>query len=208
MKYKANQSQCLPLLDSHRATAKKAVEDLLRALQFDQQGDPNLVDTPNRVSKMYIDELFSGCYTECPKITAFPNDKGYRSAVFLGPIQVKSVCSHHLLPIIGSAYVTYLPGNQLVGLSKLARVVQWYMRRPQIQEDLTIQILDHINSILPDNRGIAVYIKATHYCVIARGAEETTSAVMTTSAFSGLFDTESTPHRSTFFEMIRNAHVT
>ena len=116
---------------------------------------------------MYVNELFSGCYTEAPKLTIFDNVDSNNDLVFLGPISIKSTCSHHIIPFIGNAYISYIPNKKVVGISKIARTVKWFMRRPQIQEELTKQIADYLYKEL-EPLGVAVRIEAQHLCMIAR----------------------------------------
>ena len=162
--------------------------------------DPQTKDTPRRIAKMYVNELFSGLYTEQPKITTFPNTKKYDEMVFLGPVQIKSTCSHHFVPFIGNAYIAYIPDKKVVGISKLARVCKWFMRRPQIQEELTKQISDFLEDILKP-KGLAVFIEAQHLCMIARGVEEYDSKMKTSDLRGAFIKSEST--RKEFFDMIK-----
>ena len=174
-------------------------KDILETMGFDVDNDQQLKDTPKRISKMYVNELFSGCYEKAPKVTVFNNENEYDEMVFLGPIQVKSTCSHHFVGFIGSAYIAYIPDKKVVGISKLARIVKWYMRRPQIQEELTKQISDYLEKTLQP-KGVAVYIKAQHLCMISRGVEEHDSW-MKTSSVKGIFMSD-TATRSEFFNLI------
>lgn len=157
---------------------------ILEELHFDVKNDQQIQDTPRRWAKMMVNELLAGCYNEPPKITVFDNTKNYDQMVFLGPIEVMSLCSHHFQNFIGYAYIAYVPDKKIVGISKLARIVKWYMRRPQIQEELTNQIADYIENVLKP-KGLAVFIKATHLCMVARGVEETQEAKMQTSDLRG-----------------------
>lgn len=174
-------------------------KEMLDILGFDQNNDPNLKDTPKRMAKMYVDDLYCGNFENPPKITVFPNTKNYDQMIVSGPIQVKSSCSHHGLPFFGQAWLSYIPGENVIGLSKLARIVQFYMRRPQIQEELTEQIANHIENILKP-KGIMVVIKANHMCMCLRGANEP-NAMMTTSAVRGAF-AKNPETRKEFFDLI------
>ena len=174
------------------------IEQLLRLLGLDIN-NPQLKDTPKRICKMYTKELFSGLYTEEPKITVFPNTKEYDEMIYLGNIQVKSMCSHHFMPFIGTAHIAYIPKEMICGISKLSRIVRWFMRRPQIQEELTKQIADYIMKKL-DPIGVAVYIEATHMCMTMRGVEEYNS-IMKTSDLRGVF--RKIEAREEFFNMVR-----
>lgn len=180
--------------------ASKKYKEFLEILGFDVTNDQQLQDTPNRVARMYVNELFSGCYTQEPKITVFENSKEYNEIVFLGPISIKSTCSHHIIPFLGEAYLAYIPDKKIVGISKLSRIVKWYMRRPQIQEELTKQIADYIEKILQP-KGVAVYIKAQHLCMVARGVEEVNSYMQTSEMTGSFKDNDST--RAEFFNMVK-----
>ena len=121
----------------------------MTALGFDWKQDPNSSDTPMRVAKAFVNDLAEGVYCNSPKITAFDNVDGYDGIVFQGNITLHSFCSHHHLPFIGKAHVAYLPtqNGMVIGLSKLNRIVEFYARRPQVQENLTMQIHDHIDKV-------------------------------------------------------------
>jgi GTP cyclohydrolase IA len=147
--------------------AAEAYGIFLSELGFDWESDPNSQDTPRRVAKAWVNDLAKGCFNHPPKITTFPAD--YSGITFQGNIKVVSMCSHHNLPFTGVAHVAYFPGEKVIGLSKLNRIVDWYSRRPQIQEGLTHQIHTHLNEILEDNNGIAVVIEANHTCCSNRG---------------------------------------
>ena len=186
------------------ATRKKAIQvatrDLLQALGLDLC-DVQLEDTPRRVANAWIDDLATGLFEDPPPLTCFPNQKGYDEMVVLGPIEVKSICSHHLMPFYGKAWVGYIPGGLIVGLSKLARVVHWFSRRPQIQEGLTIEIADFLIKHLAPV-GVGVYIRATHTCMTLRGVNEA-EAVMSTSAIRGAFF-EKPEVRAEFFQLVHD----
>lgn len=161
--------------------------EFMKALGFDWESNPHTVDTPRRVAKAYIEDLFSGIYTDMPNITSFPNDEGYPGMVFQGDIPVHSMCQHHHLPFIGKAYVAYIPGETMIGLSKLNRIVEWYARRPQVQESLTMQIHNLISVKTPGNNGVAVMIKARHQCACLRGVKH--DSEMITAHLTGSFKT-------------------
>jgi GTP cyclohydrolase I len=184
--------------------AAEAYEQFLDALGFDWRSDPNSTKTPYRVAKSFVKDLISGCYIEAPKITAFPNHDGYDGMVFQGGIPVKSICSHHHLPFMGVAHVAYIPNKDglVIGLSKLNRIVEFYARRPQIQESLTMQIHNAINSICEKNCGVAVVLSATHTCACMRGIKHD-GCEMKTSKLSGCFDTEPSA-RKEFYDFIEN----
>lgn len=167
--------------------AEKAYGEFLETLGYDWKNDPNMVKTPYRVAKMFINEITSGSYEKPPKVVTFPSS-GYSGMVTEMGIEVNSLCSHHLLPFCGVCHISYIPkeGGTVLGLSKLNRVVHWFAKRPQLQEQLTKQIHDYLSEILGDTvRGIAVFIEAEHMCVSMRGAEDSSS--MITNYCSGLF---------------------
>ena len=165
--------------------AAKAYEVFMDTLRIDWRNDPNSSDTPRRVAKSFINDLAEGCYTNAPNITAFDNVDCYDGMVFQGNIDVKSICSHHHLPFVGRAHVAYLPGDKVIGLSKLNRIVEWFARRPQVQENLTMQIHNYIDSVCGGNKGVAVVIEASHMCACIRGVRH--DSTMMTSKLSGAF---------------------
>lgn len=164
---------------------EKKFEEIFDIMDIDWKNDHNMKETPYRIAKMYIDEVFSGCYTREPKITIFPNDKKYDEMVVSGPIQIKSMCSHHFMPFFGKAWIGYMPDKKVIGVSKLSRLARWFARRPQIQEELGEQIADYIESKI-EPAGVAVFIKAKHQCMTHRGVNEPESE-MITSVVRGKF---------------------
>jgi len=180
--------------------ASSAYEKYLDALQIDWRNDPNSANTPLRVAKSFVNDIGCGCYQEAPKITAFPAD-GYNGMVFEGNIPLRSLCSHHHAPFMGRAHVAYIPKDEngtVVGLSKLNRIVEFYARRPQIQEALTKQIHDAITNVCINNRGVAVMLEATHTCVCNRGVKHD-GTVMKTSVLSGAFFDDSKTREEFYF---------
>jgi len=153
---------------------------ILKILGFDMNLDQNLNETPKRIAKMYVRELLKGCYEPSPKITFFVNTKQINSMIVLGPIRVNSLCSHHFVPFVGEAYIGYIPNKLITGISKLARIVDWFTKRPQIQEELTEQISEFIDEKLQPV-GCGVYIKAQHGCMQIRGIQEPNAWMITTS---------------------------
>lgn len=148
--------------------------------------DDSLAGTPQRVAKMYVQEWFKGLNpAHRPEVRLFENRYQYRQLLIERDITVFSCCEHHFVPIVGKAHVAYIPGQHVVGLSKLNRVVQYYARRPQVQERLTRQVAEHLRLSLgtPD---VAVYIEADHLCVMSRGVNDTSSSTITTD-YSGKF---------------------
>ena len=174
------------------------------ALGFDWRSDPNSSDTPNRVAKAFVTDLAHGCYNHEPKITAFDNVDEYDGMVFQGNIKVNSFCSHHHLPFIGVAHTAYIPSKEgkIIGLSKLNRIVEHYARRPQVQENLTMQIHDHINDVCSDNLGVAVMLYDGHMCSCVRGVKH--DATMKTSKLSGEFMNYKSHAREEFYSFIKD----
>lgn len=163
--------------------------------------DPSLKDTPGRVAKMYNREIFSGLNKDnFPKVTKFPNPKEKSQMVIVDNIAVKSTCEHHFLPFIGVAHVAYIPSKEIAGLSKLARVVNFHCKKPQVQEKLGEEILDSLKKEL-DTDNVALIIKSQHYCMIMRGVEEPNSWT-TTSHLGGLF-LEKPEVRQEFLNLIK-----
>ena len=159
-----------------------AVKDILRAIGEDPARE-GLVDTPRRIARMYA-ELFAGLHQDPARPMAVPFDEHYDEMVVLRDIPFHSMCEHHLLPFMGRAHVAYLPRGKVVGVSKLARVVEVFARRPQVQERLTTAIADMLMERL-DARGVGVIIEAEHTCMTIRGIRKPGS-VMVTSAMRGL----------------------
>jgi GTP cyclohydrolase I len=148
--------------------------------------DDSLAGTPRRVAKMFVNEIFSGINpANKPAVTLFENKYGYRNMLVEKGIPVQSTCEHHFQPIFGKAHVGYIAGDQVIGLSKINRIVEYYSRRPQVQERLTMQIADELKKALK-TEDVAVYIDAAHMCVQARGVEHHGCSTVTTS-FSGKF---------------------
>jgi GTP cyclohydrolase I len=156
----------------------------LESVGFDYQADPQTTDTPKRVAKAWLKDLIVGSVSNEPNITTFPNEENYDGLVVQGGIPVTSMCAHHNLAFTGYATVAYLPGEQVVGLSKLNRIVEWFSRRPQMQESLTQQIHDYIAKKM-DCGSVAVSIACKHTCCSHRGIKH--NSVMTTNKFSGVF---------------------
>lgn len=181
--------------------AEEAYGEFLDALRIDWKEDPNSKDTPKRVAKSFVNDLISGCYTDPPKITAFENINNYDGIVFQGNIDVKSICSHHNLSFIGKAHVAYIPGSKVIGLSKLNRVVEWFARRPQVQENLTMQIHDYLNEVCEGNSGVAVMIECNHLCACVRGVQH--NSTMKTAKVSGAFKNDPAA-REEFYDFIKS----
>jgi GTP cyclohydrolase I len=161
------------------------MEGIMQTLGMDLQDD-SLADTPKRVAKMYVNEHYWGLHPEnFPKVTLIENKMGYDEMLIEKDITVMSNCEHHFVTIEGKAHVAYMPKDKVIGLSKLNRVVEYFSRRPQVQERLTSQIFEALKFILGTEH-VAVVINAKHYCVISRGVGDQTSYTMT-SALGGVF---------------------
>ena len=146
---------------------------VLDSLVIDTENDHNSKETARRVAKMYVHEIFKGRYTKLPQITEFPNASKLNELMIVGPITVRSACSHHLCPVIGKVWVGVLPNEDtnIIGLSKYARLTEWIMSRPQIQEEAVIQLADLIEQkTQPD--GLAIVMEATHFCMTWRGVKD------------------------------------
>lgn len=179
----------------------------LNALGFNWEADPSSKDTPTRVAKAWVNDLISGSMASEPSRTSFPNEEGYTGLICQTNIPVISMCAHHNLLFTGVAHVAYIPGKskeaKVIGLSKLNRVVDFYSRRPTIQESLTKQIHDHIDGLVELNRGVAVVIESQHSCVSCRGVKH--DSKMKTSQLSGYFWKNEVGTRQEFFELIDQA---
>ena len=161
--------------------------EVLHALVIDTDSDHNTQDTARRVAKMFVREVFGGRYTEQPPVTEFPNVSGLNELMIVGPITVRSACSHHLCPIIGRVWIGVMPNehSELIGLSKYARLTEWLMNRPQIQEEAVAQLADLlVEKMNPD--GLAIVMEADHFCMGWRGVKDMDS-MMTSSIMRGSF---------------------
>lgn len=174
-------------------------EKIMEILGLDLEDD-SVKDTPRRVAKMYVNEIFSGMDPENkPSISLFENKYNYREMLVEKNITVYSTCEHHFLPIIGKAHVAYFSSGKVIGLSKINRLVQYFSKRPQVQERLTVQIAAALKEAL-NTDDVAVYIDASHLCVAARGASDTGSTTVT-SHYSGRFKNDVT--RKEFLDSIK-----
>ena len=178
-----------------------AFQGVLKALVINTDDDHNSKDTARRVAKMFVHEIFRGRYYPPPEVTAFPNAKKYDQIYMSGPMSINSTCAHHFQPITGKAYVGIFPGDKVIGLSKFNRMVDWVASRPQIQEEMTEQIADMIEKET-EAKGVAVIVKAEHFCMTARGVKEHESDMLT-SVVRGIFRT--VPHvKAEFFSLLNN----
>ena len=166
-------------------TAK--MQGVLDSLVIDTDNDHNTSDTARRVAKMYVNEVFNGRYVKGPSITEFPNAEHLNELMIVGPITVRSACSHHFCPVMGKIWIGVLPNERtnVIGLSKYARIAEWIMNRPQIQEEAVIQLADLIqDKTQPD--GLAIVIEASHFCMAWRGVKDMDSK-MINSVMRGAF---------------------
>ena len=163
------------------------MQGVLDSLVIDTAGDHNTQNTARRVAKMYLNEVFKGRYVESPTITEFPNAEHLNELMIVGPLTVRSACSHHFCPVIGKIWIGIMPNEHtnVIGLSKYARLVDWIMGRPQIQEEAVVQLADLImEKTQPD--GLAVVMEASHFCMSWRGVREMDSK-MINSVMRGVF---------------------
>jgi GTP cyclohydrolase IA len=163
------------------------MQGVLDSLVIDTGGDHNTSNTARRVAKMYVNEVFRGRYVHVPTITEFPNAEHLNELMIVGPITVRSACSHHFCPVIGKIWIGVLPNEHtnVIGLSKYARLAEWIMGRPQIQEEAVVQLADLIQQkTQPD--GLAIVMEATHYCMAWRGVKDMDSK-MINSVMRGVF---------------------
>lgn len=174
-------------------------KDIMNILGLDLNDD-SLSGTPHRVAKMYVKEIFSGLNPENkPKMALFENKYKYNEMLVEKNITFYSNCEHHFVPIVGKAHIAYISNGKVIGLSKLNRIVQYFAKRPQVQERLTIQIANELKEILETN-DVAVIIDAHHLCVSSRGVQDTNSSTVT-SSFSGKFMNEQT--KNELFQYIK-----
>ena len=160
---------------------------VLDSLVIDTENDHNTGDTARRVAKMYIQEVFKGRYLPAPTVTEFPNAEHLNELMIVGPIKVRSACSHHFCPVIGEVYIGVMPNEHtnVIGLSKYARLAEWIMGRPQIQEEAVVQLADLIQEkTQPD--GLAIVMEASHFCMGWRGVKDMDSK-MINSVMRGVF---------------------
>ena len=188
-------------LEQLQSEVESKMKGVLDSLVIDTLHDHNTEETARRVAKMYINEIFRGRYVKQPDITEFPNIERLNELVIVGPIAVRSACSHHFVPIMGKLWIGVLPNQEsnLIGLSKFSRVADWVMSRPQIQEEAIMQLADMLEkSLRPD--GIAIVLKADHLCTQWRGVKD--NSHMTNSVMRGTFLTNA-QSREEFLQLIR-----
>jgi GTP cyclohydrolase IA len=174
-------------LDALLEEVSGKMQAVLESLVIDVTKDHNTRDTARRVAKMYLNEVFRGRYVSQPPVTEFPNAEYLNELMIVGPITVRSACSHHLCPIMGRLWIGLLPNehSNLIGLSKYSRLAEWIMSRPQIQEEAIAQVADLLmNKVAPD--GLAVVMEADHFCMHWRGVKDSATK-MVNSVMRGAF---------------------
>jgi GTP cyclohydrolase IA len=174
-------------LEELQAEVQARMAEVLKALVIDTESDHNTQDTAKRVAKMFLTEVFRGRYVPMPAVTEFPNVERLNELMIVGPITVRSACSHHLCPIIGRVWIGVLPNehSNLIGLSKYARICDWIMSRPQIQEEAVTRLANELQDrVKPD--GLAIVMEADHFCMHWRGVKDSDSK-MTNSVMRGAF---------------------
>lgn len=182
--------------------AAVSYQEVLDSLMIDTTNDPNSCDTAARVAKMLMHEQFKGRYTKMPEVSSFPNtgENALDGLYVVGPLSVKSACSHHHVPIEGEAWVAVFPGDRVIGLSKFSRVLNWVMRRPQIQEEATRQAAKIFMKIT-GAKGIGIVVKAKHHCMCHRGVEEPNSFHTTSDMLGSM--RENAALKQEFLELIK-----
>lgn len=187
-------------LDDLQVEVADRVRDLLHALVIDIENDHNTAETAERVAKMYLHEVFKGRYHHQPKVASFPNVKKLDEIYTVGPITVRSACSHHLVPIMGNCWIGIKPGERVIGLSKFTRVADWVFSRPHIQEEAVMILADEIERLCQP-QGLGIIIKAQHYCMKWRGVKEPQTS-MVNSVVRGDFRHDPSLKQE-FFELVR-----
>jgi len=177
------------------------IQGLLEALVIDTESDHNTHGTARRVARMFLHEVFKGRYYPMPRVTEFPNAERLNELMIVGPITVRSACSHHLVPILGKLWIGVLPSevSNLVGLSKYSRLADWIMSRPQIQEEAIVQLADLIEARLRPE-GLAVVLEADHFCMHWRGVKD--ESHMINSVMRGVF-LHNAESRKEFLQLVR-----
>ncbi len=174
-------------VDQLRIEVEEKMAAVLRSLVIDTETDHNTTETAKRVAKMYLTEVFKGRYEPMPDVTEFPNVEHLNELMIVGPITVRSACSHHLCPIVGRVWVGIMPNknSNLIGLSKYVRLTDWVMSRPQIQEEAVSRLANMLQEkVKPD--GLAIVMEADHFCMHWRGVKDA-DALMTNSVMRGAF---------------------
>lgn len=187
------------LMQDKRRMIEDAMSIIMETLGLDIKDD-SLKETPRRIAKMYLEEIFAGLdYSNFPKVTTIENKMNYSTFLLERRIAVKSVCEHHFVAFMGEAFVAYIPDKKVIGLSKINRIVEFFCRRPQVQERLTEQIFHTLCYVL-ETENVAVIIKAEHFCVKLRGAEDVNSDTITTKLGGAFYEKE--PLRNEFYHAV------
>ena len=174
-------------MEELKAEVEAKMREVLHALVIDTESDHNTAETAQRVARMFLTEVFRGRYVPIPAVTEFPNVEHLNELMIVGPIKVRSACSHHLCPIMGRVWIGILPNehSNLIGLSKYSRICDWIMSRPQIQEEAVSMLADELQRrVKPD--GLAIVMEADHFCMQWRGVKDDDS-MMTNSVMRGAF---------------------
>jgi GTP cyclohydrolase IA len=185
-----NEALAEPMAEAERelmiAAAAQKVEELFDVLRIDHRNDHNTRETPQRVAKMFVEEILQGRYTAPPRITEFDNAQAYDQLIVTGPLEIRSMCAHHLMPIYGHAVIGILPAadGKIIGLSKYDRIVEYFASRLQIQEELVKQIGQYIMDATRP-RGLAVRVSAVHMCKTQRGVRASRRSRMINTYYWG-----------------------
>jgi GTP cyclohydrolase I len=185
-----NEALAEPMAEAERelmiAAAAQKVEELFDILRIDHRNDHNTRETPQRVAKMFVEEILQGRYTAPPRITEFDNAQAYDQLIVTGPLEIRSMCAHHLMPIYGHAVIGILPAadGKIIGLSKYDRIVEYFASRLQIQEELVKQIGQYIMDATRP-RGLAVRVSAVHMCKTQRGVRASRRSRMVNTYYWG-----------------------
>jgi GTP cyclohydrolase I len=176
------------------------VREMLKSLVIDIDNDHNTEETAERVARMYLQEVFKGRYLPQPKVASFPNVKDLDEIYTVGPITVRSACSHHLVPIMGNCWIGIKPGENVIGISKFSRIADWVFSRPHIQEEAVIILANEIEELCKP-QGLAILLKAQHYCMKWRGVKEPQTS-MVNSVVRGDFRNDPSLKQE-FFELVK-----
>jgi len=193
-------------LDALQAEVQARMQEVLKSLVIDTDSDHNTQETAKRVAKMFVREVFAGRYVQAPNVTEFPNASRLNELMIVGPIKVRSACSHHLCPILGKIWIGLMPNehSNLIGLSKYVRICDWVMSRPQIQEEAVTMLAEELQErVKPD--GLAIVMEADHFCMHWRGVKDEES-MMTNSVMRGAF-LKNTSLRREFLSLLARKQV-
>lgn len=187
-------------LDLLQAEVQSKLQAVLESLVIDTANDHNTNETAKRVAKMYLKEVFKGRYEERPRVTDFPNAKALDELYVLGPIRVRSACSHHLVEIEGECWIGILPSERVIGISKFARLVDWICSRPHIQEEMVVMLADEIERLI-NPIGLGIVVKAKHHCMTWRGVKENDVSMVNSIVRGALRNDPSL--KTEFFDIIK-----